>query len=325
MERSFKTIETHTLGEPTRIILEGFPSYNAKSMMEYKEYLMENYDHYRNLLMCEPRGHKDMVGALLVKPISKHADVGVIYMDANRWINMCGHATIGVAMVLVKERMVEIKEPLTHLTLETPAGLIQVEVKIEKDKIQSISFENIPSFLYQDNCTLDDLNFSISYSGSFFALVDVTQFNKEISLENVSYYKTLGVDLLKKMNGQYRVKHPSLPIQEIANIEFYKKTPNGQRNIVISEEGQIDRSTCGTCTCAKLAYMYATNQLKQNEKFVNESFTGVSFTGEIIRDTKIDEYLAIVPKITGMAYIDGYSTFIIDEKDPLKYGFNINE
>lgn len=325
MERSFKTIETHTLGEPTRIILEGFPSYDAKSMMEYKEYLMKNYDHYRSLLMCEPRGHKDMVGALLVKPISKNADIGVIYMDANRWINMCGHATIGVAMVLVKEKMVEVKEPLTYLILETPAGLIRVEVEIKEGEIQSISFENIPSFLYQDDCRIDDLNFSISYSGSFFALVDAIQFDKEISLENVSYYKTIGVDLLKKINNQYCVKHPSLPIQRVANIEFYRKTSKGQRNIVISEEGQIDRSPCGTGTCAKLAYMYATNQLKQNEKFINESFTGVSFTGEIIRDIKIDDYLAIVPKITGMAYIDGYSTFVIDEKDPLKYGFNIHE
>lgn len=324
METIFKTIETHTLGEPTRVILDGFPSYEAKSMMEYKEYLMANYDHYRNLLMCEPRGHKDMVGALLVKLILKDVDIGVIYMDANRWINMCGHATIGVAMVLVKERMVKVKEPLTHLILETPAGLIQVDVKIEEGEIQNISFENTPSFLYQKNCIIGNLNFSISYSGSFFALIDANQFNKEISLENVGYYKTLGVDLLKKINRYYHVKHPNLPIEGVANIEFYEKTSKGQKNIVISKEGQIDRSPCGTGTCAKLAYMYATNQLKQNEKFVNESFTGVSFIGEIIRDTKIDKYLAIVPKITGIAYIDGYSTFVIDKNDSLKYGFNLN-
>lgn len=109
----FKMIETHTLGEPTRIVAEGFPKYAAKSMMEYKEYLENNYDQYRSAHMWEPRGHKDMVGALLVEPISKKADIGIIYMDANRWINMCGHATIDVSMTLVNENIVKVVEQVT--------------------------------------------------------------------------------------------------------------------------------------------------------------------------------------------------------------------
>lgn len=325
MTLNFKTIETHTLGEPTRIILDRFSAYEAKSIIEYKEYLEKNYDYLRSALMCEPRGHKDMVGALLVKPISTEADMGVIYMDANRWINMCGHATIGVCMALVQEKMVKVIEPTTHIKLETPAGMIEVDVKVKKGKVHSVSFENIPSFLYEENCEVNGIKFSISYSGAFFALVDVTQFNKTISIENVNFYKELGIDLLKKMNAKYDVKHPILPISKIVNIEFYEKTENGQKNIVVSEEGQIDRSPCGTGTCAKLAYMYATHQLKVNEEFINQSFTGVSFKGEVIAETKLGEINAIIPKITGMAYIDGYSTFVINEDDPLKYGFNINE
>ena len=111
--------------------------------------------------MCEPRGHKDMVGALLVEPISKEADIGVIYMDANRWINMCGHATIGVSMTLVNENLVKVVEPVTHLTLEMPAGLIHVDVEVEDGKTKSVSFENIPSFLFED--CLFSLNISISF------------------------------------------------------------------------------------------------------------------------------------------------------------------
>lgn len=323
MTWQFKTIETHTLGEPTRIILDGFPTYEAKSIIEYKEHLEKNYDYLRSALMCEPRGHKDMVGALLVKPISKNADMGVIYMDANRWINMCGHATIGVSMTLVNEKMVQVTEPVTHLRLETPAGIIEVDVGVQNGRVTDISFENIPSFLYEQNCIVDDINFSISYSGSFFALVDATQFEKSIAEENVNYYKQLGVDLLKKMNEKYKVKHPSLAIEGIANIEFYEKTLIGQKNIVVSEEGQIDRSPCGTGTCAKLAYMYATHQLEINKEFINESFTGVAFKGVVLKETKLESYDAIIPRITGMAYIDGYSNFVIDEDDPLKYGFNI--
>ena len=320
----FKTIETHTLGEPTRIVTEGFPKYAAKSMMEYKEYLEKNYDQYRSALMCEPRGHKDMVGALLVEAISKKADIGVIYMDANRWINMCGHATIGVSMTLVNENLVTVVEPVTHLTLETPAGLIHVDVEVEDGKVKSVSFENIPSFLYEKNCLVNNIHFDISFSGSFFALVDADQLDMEITNNNVNKFKELGVNLLKQINGKYNVQHPTLPISRVVNIEFYHKTNEGQKNIVISEEGMIDRSPCGTGTCAKLAYMYSTNKLKLHEIFINQSFTGVSFKGKVLEEIQIDQYKGIIPSITGMAYIDGYSTFLIDEDDPLKYGFIIN-
>ncbi len=320
----FETIETHTLGEPTRIITSGFPKCNVNFMMEYKKYLEENYDYLRSSLMCEPRGHRDMVGALLVAPISKEADIGVIYMDSNRWINMCGHATIGVAMTLVHERMITVNEPITSLSLETPAGMIDVEVEVKNNEIQNISFVNVPSFLYLQDCSLEldgqNIDFAISYSGSFFALVETEE---EINLNHVKYFKDLGIRLLNQMNKKFEVKHPKLPISRIANIEFYKKTNDGQINIVVSEEGQIDRSPCGTGTCAKLAYMYSTNQLKLNETFVNTSFTGVSFKGCVLEETRLGEYQAVIPKITGMAYVDGYSKFVIDDRDPLKYGFHI--
>lgn len=303
--------------------MEGFPDLKVKSMMEYKEQLEKNFDCYRSALMCEPRGHKDMVGALLVKPLSKEADMGVIYMDANRWINMCGHATIGVSMALVNEKMVKIHAPVTHLKLETPAGMIEVDVEIENDRAKSVSFVNVPSLLFQDGCSVENIHFDISYSGSFFALVDASQFDKDISMHTVRYYQNLGINLLKKINHKYHVKHPILSIERVVNIEFYQKTCKGQKNIVISEEGMIDRSPCGTGTCAKLAYMFTTGKLKLNEDFINESFTGVYFMGKVISETTVGPYKAIIPKIKGIAYIDGYNTFVLDDKDPLKYGFLI--
>ena len=148
--------------------------------------------------MCEPRGHKDMVGALLVEPISKEADIGVIYMDANRWINMCGHATIGVSMTLVNENLVKVVEPVT--------------------------------------CLVNNIHFDISYSGSFFALVDADQLDIEININNANKFKELGVNLLRQINEKYDVKHPTLPTNRVVNVEFYHKTDDGQKNIVISEK-----------------------------------------------------------------------------------------
>lgn len=323
----FKTVETHTLGEPTRIILSGFPAPKGNTLMEYKEYYEQNFDFYRTALMAEPRGHKDMVGALLVDPISPKADIGVIYMDANRWINMCGHATIGVAMSVVNLKMIEVQEPRTDLTLETPAGLIKISVHVVNGKAQSASFVNIPSFLYMDHCKVSfdgaEIDFAISYAGSFFALVDAGQFGKPINTETASEYHSIGVKLLSEINQKYQVKHPLLPITNVANIEFYLTDSEGQKNIVVSQEGQIDRSPCGTGTSAKLAYMYAKGYLKKDTAFINKSFTNAEFTGKVIDETTVDTYHAVIPEITGRAYISGFSTFVIDEEDPLKWGFHV--
>lgn len=323
----FKTVETHTLGEPTRIILSGFPAPQGNSVMEYKEYYEKNFDSYRTALMEEPRGHKDMVGALLVRPLSPEADLGVIYMDANRWINMCGHATIGTAMTVVNLKMVEVKEPATDLTFETPAGLIHITVHVENKKAQAASFRNIPSFLYLDDCSVNyggkEIHFSISYAGSFFALVDAAQFDKPINPDTANEYRLIGMELLEEINRKYEVKHPLLPIANVANIELYETDREGQKNIVISQEGQIDRSPCGTGTSAKLAYLYAKGHLSKNESFVNKSFTDASFTGKVVEEAAVGPYPAVIPEITGKAYISGISTFVIDEDDPLKWGFHL--
>lgn len=210
----FETVETHTLGEPTRIILSGFPDPVGNTFMEYKEYYERHFDFYRKALMAEPRGHKDMVGALLMAPLSSQADIGVIYMDANRWINMCGHVTMGVAMSVVNLKKVKVQEPVTNLTIETPAGLIQARVSVAGGKAQSVSFVNIPSFLYLDDCSIDlegkEIRFSVSYAGAFFALVDAGQFHKPIDIETANEYRIMGMRILKKINEKYCVEHPFL-------------------------------------------------------------------------------------------------------------------
>lgn len=325
--QQFHTIETHTVGEPTRIVLDGFPNVDGKTMLEVKETLEKNYDHYRSALMCEPRGHKDMVGAILTKPIASKADLGVIYMDANRWINMCGHATIGCATVAIEQKLVPIQEPYTYLTLDTPAGLVNTKVKVDHGHAVEVSFENVPSFLYLKDIKMNvhniPITFDIAFGGSFFALIDIAQLPVTISHKHIPYLIQLTHDLIQKVNQQLTIVHPTLHIQGLANAEFYEHMPSGQRNIVISAEGQVDRSPCGTGTCAQLSSLYARHQLVINETYINESFTGAKFKGMIKKSVSIGDYEAIIPEITGSAYICGYSTHIIDPQDPLKYGFQI--
>lgn len=327
-EYVFTTIETHTLGEPTRIITSGFPKCNGSSMMEKKQFLQANYDHLRSALMCEPRGHKDMVGALILPKSNEEADFGVVFMDANRWINMCGHASIGCATFAIANNMVSVKEPATIVKIDTPVGIVQTIVKVEKGVPVEVTLTNVPSFLYQDNIDveLDGITYqiAISFGGTFFALIDAQQLHIDLETKDIQFLIDFTKSILKRINEQMKVKHPYLNIERVVNAEYYLSINHHcQKNIVISEEGQVDRSPCGTGTSAKLAYLYSKELIKANEVYINQSFTGASFKGMFKEEVNIDTFNGIIPLISGSAYISGEATYYIDKNDSMKYGFHI--
>jgi len=330
-QQTVETIETHTVGEPTRIVFSGFPIPQGDTIMQCKEYYEKNFDRYRRALMEEPRGHKDMVGAILMEPKDPKADLGVIYMDANRWINMCGHATIGCATVAVDTGLVKISEPVTKVAFDTPAGLVETEVKVKKGKAVEVSFENIPSFLYGDNfkVRLHDgtkIPFSIAYAGSFFVLVDIKALGMKIEPKSVSKLRHFAMEAIAEINRKMEVKHPFLNICGVANMEFYEHQEDNrlcQRNIVVSAEGQVDRSPCGTGTSAKLAWLFAGKKINIGEELINKNFTGAVFRGCVKEVVSVGGYTAIIPRITGSAYIAGMASYVMKEEDPYKWGFTL--
>lgn len=331
-EHSFQTIETHTVGEPTRIIVAGFLEPEGGTMMERKEYYEKNYDAYRLALMAEPRGHHDMVGALLMEPVNPKADLGVIYMDTHRWINMCGHATMGCATAAVEAGLVAVKEPHTEIKFDTPAGIIHATVKVENGKAIEVTIVNVPSFLYADHISVHlhgkEVPVEISFGGSFFALVDASKIGYELTQQVVPELTQFGMKLLRKLNDQINVTHPTLGPSRVGNCEFYaapKNAGSNQCNLVCSEQGMVDRSPCGTGTSAKMAALYVKGKLEIGEQFINENFLGARFRGEIRSVTSIGEYKGILPAITGSAYLCGMSTQLIDPLDPLKCGFLIGK
>lgn len=329
IETSFTTIDSHTMGEPTRIVVEGFPELEGKTMIEKKKFLEEHYDNYRTALMLEPRGHRDMFGAVITKPVHPEADYGVIFLDSGGCLNMCGHGSIGTATVLVETGMVEVKEPYTEVTLEALAGLIRTSIKVENGKAVEVTIRNVPAFLYKEGVTVEiegygPITLDISFGGSFFALVNAQKLGLEIAPENLREFQDLGMALLNKINSTMEIKHPELDINSVDLVEFYgdstKKEAN-LKNVVIFGAAQADRSPCGTGTSAKVAALYSKGRLGLNEEFIYESITGSIFKGRAVETTKVGPYNAIVPKITGSAYITGINQVIIDKDDPLKYGF----
>jgi len=328
-DKEFLVIDTHTMGEPTRIILRGFPELHGNTMMERKEFLKRNYDYYRTALLLEPRGHRDMFGALITDPVSKEADIGVIFMESSGYLNMCGHGTIGVATVAVEAGLVEVIEPYTNVVLDTPSGIVRTRVKVENGRAVEVSFLNVPAFLYKSGLEIEvegygKLPFDISFGGSFFALVDSDGIGVALEKDNLGVLTDLGMKLLKRINQSFEVKHPYLNINTVDLVEFYGKTDNPQanmKNVVIFGEAQVDRSPCGTGTSAKLAHLYSKAMIGIGEEFVYESITGSLFRGMITRETEVNGEKAIIPQITGSAYITGLNELILNRYDPQKYGF----
>lgn len=331
---TFFAVDSHTMGEPTRIILKGFPPLSGGTMMEKKEYLAKNFDYLRRALILEPRGHADMFGALVTEPTDpSQADLGVIFMDSGGYLNMCGHGSIGVASIAVDRRLVPVTEPYTDIVLEVPSGLIRTRVKVHEGKAVEVTLTNVPCFLYQEGVRLNlekfgAVSMDISFGGSFFALVDADELGLPLTPDGMPELVRVGMEILRKINAQETVSHPYLSIHSIDLVEFYGKADKpgaNLKNVVVFGDGQVDRSPCGTGSSAKVAALYRKGRLKMNEDFIYESITGSLFRARVCSETTAGPFRAVIPQVTGSAYITGIHEIIIDPDDPFKYGFRLRE
>ena len=329
-ERIISTIDTHTAGEPTRIVTGGMPFLRGETMSAKLQELHEKYDTIRTALLLEPRGHRDMFGAILTSPVSSDAQVGVVYMDNNGYLPMCGHGTIGVVTALLEMGLVTWEEPETSVVLDTPAGLIRARACIENGHLRQVSFENVPAFLLNSHIPLvvpglGTISVDISFGGNFFALVNAEQLRLEIQPERLPNLVEAAMAILKAANQQLSVQHPLLPyINTIDLVEIYENwtgSEKGHRNVVVFGKGQVDRSPCGTGTCAKMAALYSTGKLSFGETFISESILGTRFSGRLLHPTEVGSFSAVIPEISGSAYVTGFQQFVVDPADPLKNGF----
>ena len=328
--RTIQAIDSHTAGEATRIVVGGIPNIKGNPMPEKKQYLEDHLDHIRTAIMLEPRGHNDMFGSVMTQPCDPDADFGIIFMDGGGYLNMCGHGSIGAMTVAVETGVVPMEEPVTKVVMEAPAGIIKGDVKVENGKVQSVSIFNVPAFLYKKDQEVElpgvgKVKFDISFGGSFFAIVHASQLGLKIEPKNAAKLTDIAMELRDIINKEIEIQHPTLEhIKTVDLVEIWDEPTNEKatyKNVVIFGQGQVDRSPCGTGTSAKLATLHARGELKEGEKFVYESILGTLFEGEIVGTTKVGEFDAVLPKITGSAYMTGFNNFLIDEDDPVKYGF----
>ena len=270
-------VDSHTMGEPTRIVIGGIPVIKGETMALKKKYLEENMDDVRTALMLEPRGHDDMFGSIITQPVNPNADLGIIFMDGGGYLNMCGHGTIGAVTVAIEMGMVPVKEPITEVILEAPAGLVKARAKVRDNVVEEVSFENVPSFLYKRDVKMElpdigEIRLDIAFGGSFFAIIHASELKTKVIKENTSRLIELGLRIRAKLNNEIKVVHPEQDhIRTIDLVEIYDEPSHPDadfKNAVIFGNGQIDRSPCGTGTSAKMATLYSKGALKLDKSFV---------------------------------------------------------
>lgn len=328
-ERLFTTIDTHTGGNPTRTVISGLPPLKGQTMSEKMLYMEKHYDWIRKFLMNEPRGHGVMSGALLVDPCHPEADVGVIYIETGGYLPMCGHDTIGFCTALIEAGLIQVNEPFTMLNLDTPAGLVEVKIKVTNGKAEEVTFANVPAFLLKtitiDAKDIGEITCDIAYGGNFYGIVDARSLNLDLSIDNASNIIDMGINIRNAINATEEVVHPEYPfINGLTHMEFFTDPVHPEadvKNTVVVPPGGIDRSPCGTGTSAKLAVMYARHEIKENEPFVHESIVGSLFKARVLKTTKVKDVDAVIPEVTGSAWVMGMHRFFYNERDPLKEGF----
>ncbi|MFJ4479040.1 proline racemase family protein [Streptomyces xanthochromogenes] len=325
----YHAVDSHTEGMPTRVVTGGLGVIPGATMAERRQYFMEHLDHVRTLLMYEPRGHASMSGAILQPPTRPEADYGVLYIEVSGVLPMCGHGTIGVATVLVETGMVAVTEPVTTVRLDTPAGLVGVDVRVEDGEARSVTLTNVPAFcLALDRKVtvpgLGTVTYDLAYGGNFYAFVELDALGLPFARERKDELLTAGLAIMDAINAAEPPVHPEDP--EIAGVKHvYLAAPGSDatrsRHAMAIHPGWFDRSPCGTGTSARMAQLYARGELPLHRDFTNESFIGTEFTGRLVAETSVGRLPAVIPTVTGRAWITGTAQYFLNPSDPFPAGF----
>ena len=332
--RMITAVDTHAEGAPERIVIGGMPPIPGQSMMDKMWHVYENWDDIRTLLVDEPRGNNVMCASFITEPTVDGADVGIIFVEPGDYITMCGHGVIAICTALVEMGLVEVEEPTTRVGLDTPAGLVRAEVSVENGKAKSVTFQNVPSFLYKADVevevpTLGTVRLDIGFGGAFYAILPADSAGLTLEPEYQTEIIARAAKIRDAVNEQVEVAHPEKPeIDFVPSVMFSTSADNSKatmKNALVYPPGQIDRSPCGTGTSAKMAILHGKGELGLHEDFVHESIIGTLFYGKLIGETEVGPLPAVVPTITGRAWITGIQQFVLDPSDPFPAGFHLGE
>ncbi len=322
-------VESHTEGMPTRVVVGGVGALPGDTMEARRQHVIARRDDLRTLLMYEPRGHSAMSGAILQPPIRPDCDWGVVYIEVAGCLPMCGHGTIGVATVLVETGMVPVVEPVTTIRLDTPAGPVVADVSVRDGRAERVTIRNVASFV----TALDQavtvpgyghVSYDMAFGGNFYAITDLDDVGIPFGREHGAELMAFGLALLDAVEASAPPVHPAEPgIHGCHHAQLVAPGSDARhsRHAMVIRPGYFDRSPCGTGTSARMAALHARGELGFDSDFVNESLLGRPFIGRLVEPTEVGGVAAVVPTITGSAWLTGTSQHFLDPTDPFPEGF----
>lgn len=321
-------------GEPLRIITSGLPPIEGNTILEKREYMLENYDNLRKLIMLEPRGHSGMYGCILVNPVTDDGDLGVLFTHNEGLSSMCGHGIIAVTKVAIETGMILANNGTKIVKIDSPAGRITAYADVKDGKVSKVRFQNVPCFIYRKNVEVDvdgigKVVGDVVYCGAFYMFIDVEQLGIKIDSNNSDELVRLGMELKHKVDDQMDFKHPESGVNWLyGSILYTKPERDGNlietKNICIFAEGQIDRSPTGTGTGGRVALHYAKGEMKKDDVLKNKSIIDTVMNARLIEEIKVGDFDAVITEVEGTAHISGFNQLVLDPEDPLPEGFRIS-
>jgi proline racemase len=339
-------VDAHACGEPGRVIVGGVRDVPGRTMFEKARYLETRMDHVRKRMLNEPRGQPPLCCNILLPPTDPRADAGFVIMEHVEYPGMSGSNTICTATVLLETGILPMTEPVTEIVLEAPAGLIAVRAECSGGKVTAVTFKNVPAFaVYLDKPVevpkLGTVNVDVAYGGMFYAITDAAQFGLRLTPDEGADITRITEMVKAAAAEQLPVTHPEQPGFSgitIAQLSAPPRDPaNTMRNAVTVSTGKLDwdkpstwtgvldRSPCGTGTCARMATLHARGALAIGQDFRHESVLGTLFTGRLLEETQVGPYRAVVPTITGTAWITGFAQYVVDPSDPFPNGWTVGD
>jgi proline racemase len=329
-------VGAHAAGELNEIITGGVRDVPGRTMFEKMRYLETEADDLRQFLLNEPRGRVNQCVNLVLPPTHPDADAGFVIMESDYYVPMSGTNTICTVTALLETGMIPMQEPVTELTLEAPAGLIKIRAACRDGKCENVTFDNVPAFVFAldrgvDVPGLGRITLDVAYGGMIYAIVDAASVGFKLENSEAAKMVEVGERIKKAAAVQVPCVHPENPQIHTINQTLFagplRDTPNGKRarNTVIVSPGRHDRSPCGTGTCARLAVLHARGQIAEGETFMHESLIGTEFIGRVRGTTTVGGKPAILPSLTGSAWITAFHQYVLDPSDPFPTGFRLGD
>ena len=346
-----ETLDLHCAGEPLRLVRSGYPAVPWAPIEERRAWVREHADHVRRVLMLEPRGHRDMYGAVLLPPHRDDADIAVLFMHNEGYSTMCGHGIIALTQGLIEEGLYPASAPVTRIRWETPAGLVTASAQVEAAPdggplVREVRFQNVPAYLHAERIPMRPrgvrlfgaaaergaLSVSLAFGGAYYGIVDVSELGMRVVPEQTEQLTRAGAAITEALRREHTPEHPTDPSLgfvygtiivdgDPASAPDGRATDATLRNVTVFAEAEVDRSPCGSGTSALLAARHALGAAEIGDEIVNAGLTGEAFRGRLDGIASLGGREAVLTSVAGRAFVTGHHRYVVDERDPLREGF----